>query len=1032
MYNLTDYQKKALIHSKHISLTANAGSGKTFVLARRFLSILLEENIELKNIVAITFTDKAASELYKRIADEIETRLKEAKNVPQVKKLERLRRELVSAKISTIHSFCTEILKEFPTEAGIDANFIPIDQRISDELIISSIDEVIQNSIRKNDDLINYVKSNIRLLGSPKILQLVLKKMISKRNDVEKVSQTIYSKGEKETALIFRENFEFYYKVIFIEKNELFLNAVKEVIDRAKSIKHENEIVVSVEKLLSSLPSDDAFKTIRIINGLFSEILTQSGTVKVTGFIPKKSREGIHNQIGFIEDFYSEFKIIDYTEDFQNAELDLAKYGYDILKLWEPILQKYNQKKKQKGFLDFEDLLLLSEKLVQRDDVKSYLSARYEYFMIDEYQDTNETQYNIFIPILDYLKRGNLFVVGDEKQSIYMFRGADLQIFNKTKEVIKEANDESSLLQLPHSFRLSKELTLFTNKVFGKLFSNPNLMFNEVKYDELIFAKTEETESKIEFLISDGTDESDSEVILVAKKILELVENWKVEFKDIAVLSRRRKTFAELERELQNYQIPYQIYGGKGFYQRQEIYDVYNYLNFLLNPKSDEALIAILRSPFFMLSDRILFQISNIQGESLYDKLLKFSVQNEELLEVTQQLSLGIQNAKWKQLSVLIREMLQESGYWAKVASLRNRTQIFANLDKLINTATSFMDKGSTTLFDFVSYLKEAINKTEDESQAVISVDDENVKLMTIHASKGLEFPVVILIDTNSRGLDDRVKSKSISVDKDFGILTKTANESYLETNITAPIVGMYNYINLKKSQAELKRLLYVAVTRAENFLFISTSLKANAKPASASFLSLFQHGLNIEEFVGRKNLSGSITYMHEEEKGFVNSTKEVSLEIPFINQIEIDTQNVDEEESDIHNNNFNIQINSISDIKQNEIISASKISVYNQCPLKYNLVYDLGYTSLFYKEKDENLFDDFSKEDDNLSTSLPANIQGSIIHQILEEEVAEDKLEDRVSQLLLLNNDNFNNAEMNRIKHIIVNMVVNYYNSDT
>jgi ATP-dependent helicase/nuclease subunit A len=1031
MHNLTQYQKEALNHSKHISLTANAGSGKTFVLARRYLSILLEEDIDFKNIVAITFTEKAASELYKRIAGEIETRAKEASDVLQVRKLESLRRKLVSAKISTIHSFCTEILKEFPTEAGIDANFIPIDQRVSNELISSSIDEVIQNSIRNNDDLLDYVKRNIRLLGNNKILSSVLKGMIAKRNDVEKILNTVYSEGENGAAKIFREKFELYFKEIFSENIHQFYSSVIEINNRAKSIKLDSEICSSIDSLLETLRTEkDIFIRIEILKNIFEQLLTKTGTVKVAGYILKKNRDGIHNHIDLVEQFYSEFKIIDFSDDYLNAEHELAKYGFDILNLWKPILEKYNQKKMQKGFLDFEDLLLHAEKLVQREDVKSYLVSRYNYFMIDEYQDTNETQYNIFIPILDYLKRGNLFIVGDEKQSIYMFRGADIKIFDETRNAIKDASDESSLLQLPHSFRLSKELTLFTNQVFGRLFSNPRLMFNEVKYDELIYAKKEETESEISFLISEGN--SDSELKLVANKIVELVKNNKAEFKDIAILARRRKSFGELEKELLKLDIPFQIYGGKGFYQRQEIYDVYSYLSFLLNPKNDEALIAILRSPFFMISDKTLFQISNVKSESFFEKLFKYNADNNELGAVVSQLKKDIENSKLKQLSVSIRDVLQESGYWAKVASLQNSKQIFANLDKLIGTAISFTDKGSTTLYDFVAYLKDAINKTEDESQSVISEDDINVKLMTIHASKGLEFPVVFLIDTNSKSMDDRVKSKSVSVDKKFGILTKTSNEGYSESNIAAPIVSIYNYISLKKSNAELKRLLYVAVTRAESYLFISATLKPNGSPVNGSFLSLLEQGLNIEEFVGSKLISGLIIWMREGENGFSNTEKEVNLEIPFITQIEnetkLDNYTIDESE----NTKFNIQIGLINDIEQNEIISASKISVYNQCPLKYNLVYDLGYTSLFYKEKENIEIDDFDKEDNNLSQLLPANIQGNIIHKLLEEEITKENLENRVEKLLLLNAANFDKSELNKLKLNIVNMVEKYFGSNT
>ena len=165
MAALTSHQKNALDYKKHISLTANAGSGKTFVLSKRYLRIAAEENIPLRNIAAITFTDKAAGELYKKIALEIDENLKSCSNLAERKKLEYIRRQLVSANISTIHSFCIDILKEHPVEAGLDANFTAVDEQISDELIELSVEEMIKSSIKNPDEMDN-LKYLIRIIAS--------------------------------------------------------------------------------------------------------------------------------------------------------------------------------------------------------------------------------------------------------------------------------------------------------------------------------------------------------------------------------------------------------------------------------------------------------------------------------------------------------------------------------------------------------------------------------------------------------------------------------------------------------------------------------------------------------------------------------------------------------------------------------------------------------------------------------------------------------------------------------------------------
>jgi ATP-dependent helicase/nuclease subunit A len=1029
MPNLTPYQKKALNHSKHISLTANAGSGKTFVLARRFLSILLEENISLNNIVAITFTEKAASELYKKIADELESRIVASAATEDERKLTKLRRELVSAKISTIHSFCTEILKEFPTEAGIDANFIPIDQRVSDELIVLAIEEIISSSLRNENELTKYIKSNIRLFGSLDTLKQIIKKMINQRGVVSSLRENIYNNDSKLIAENLNRIFIKYFNKLYSESIKNVIVAIRIINNKVIAISKENEFASQITISLEDLDFENSlFQSIKILNELFSNLLVKSGGVRAAKYLSKNNRDELINEIELVENFYSEFKSINYSENYKDAELALANFGNDILIIWEAVAKRYFEKKHAKGYLDFEDLLLFSELLVQRDDVKSYLAQRYEYFMIDEYQDTNEIQFNIFIPILDYLKRGNLFIVGDEKQSIYMFRGADLQIFNKTKEIIRERTDDASLLQLPHSFRLSAQLTLFTNSLFTQLFANPNILFNEVGYDELICARSNSSDGEIAFLISDGTEETESENELVVSKIIELVKNRDADFKDIAILSRKRKSFTALEAKLLERDIPYRIYGGKGFYQQQEIYDIYNYLLFLTNPNNDEALIAILRSPFFMISDSELYEISKTNGNSFWEKLNNSSTKYSNIIH---ELMLDIQKSKSAELSILIREILTTKGYFSKVVSKQNGNQILANLDKLISSAISFMNKGSVTLYDFVVYLKEFINKTEDESLATIGDDENIVKLMTIHASKGLEFPIVFLIDTNSKVINDQIKSKSISIDKEFGLLTKLPIDNYFEEYSSAPIVGVHNFIAQKKSIAEAKRLLYVAVTRAENYLFVSATAKRKADGSQTiqkdSFLQLFKDGLRFEDLSSPISLVENITFMKEVENEFIKTNKLITLSIPFITNINNDL-NISLTTNQHNTTSYNLQIDTIDDIPENEIISATKISVFHQCPLKFQLIYDIGYTSLFYDGKEDEEAFDFTNENNDENTShIPANIKGSIVHKILEEDVPINKLDERIVELL---NPELKNSELVTSKNDIFKLISNYYNS--
>ena len=235
-----------------------------------------------------------------------------------------------------------------------------------------------------------------------------------------------------------------------------------------------------------------------------------------------------------MEDYLSKLKYFEIPSNHAEIELELAKFGRIFIYFFNKALQLYTEKKHEAGYLDYEDILLFTQKVLENEEVRKSLSEKFKYIMIDEYQDTNELQYNIFLPILDYLKKGNLFVVGDEKQSIYMFRDAELEIFNKTKNEITESAGEESLLSLPDSFRMAQNLCLFINVLFKNLFAKPNSLFNEVTHSEVVCARDDNEKGNVEILLAESTDDEDEEIAeanLVTAKILKL-KNDNLEIKN--------------------------------------------------------------------------------------------------------------------------------------------------------------------------------------------------------------------------------------------------------------------------------------------------------------------------------------------------------------------------------------------------------------------------------------------------------------------------------------------------------------------
>ena len=758
-----------------------------------------------------------------------------------------MRRQLVSANISTIHSFCINILKEFAPEAEIDANFIPVNQETADELIELCIDETINHCI-KTDEYIESLKYLIRFFGSKGNFILQLKRMIYKRETLEQLSQSIYNKSESEISVIFKKKFETDFERSFASKIELLIDSVNQINDIVLKQNGKSTVAIDViGKLTSYRNETTAIGKIFIIRDIQNLIMTKTGAIRNKGYFSKE-RDDFTDIINFTENSFEELNIFFSISEPEKSEKELAHFGKLFISVYSYANNLYITKKKQKGFVDFEDLLMNTQKILGFESVKTYLAGRYKYIMIDEYQDTNELQYRIFMPILDFLKRGNLFVVGDEKQSIYSFRNADLEIFEQTKKDIKSFSESGQLLSLPHSFRMSPQLILFTNYLFSKLFKDPDVQFNEVAYNKLICAKDESEPGIVEMLITEDEEEN-SESDLTAKRIIQLVSGEKSEkvlFKDIAVLCRKRSSFLELEESFVKYHIPYSIVGGKAFYQRQTIYDIYNYLAFLLNVEDDNALIGILRSPFFNLSDLKLYQISLEDGNTYFEKLLNSSKINEELNLVSQKLIENLKIALSMEINSLIRKILLESGYWAIIAGKQNSSQELVNIEKLLVIARNFSKNSFNNLYDFTVYLKDSIENYSDEGQAQVAKEETAVKMMTIHQSKGLEFKAVFLYGCNQNTYRDSVRAKSVSIDKTYGIISKTpVNNDYYEDYTTSPIAAMYDYSVRRKNTAELKRLLYVAVTRAVNYLFITASTVN--KKTKDSFYGLFVEGLGLK-----------------------------------------------------------------------------------------------------------------------------------------------------------------------------------------
>ena len=449
--------------SSNMILEASAGTGKTYSLEHLFIRYILESGISVKEILVVTFTEKAAGELYSGIAKKVESkRIENKDNYAILSLLNKIRKHLVSAKISTIHSFCIDLLREFSPEAGIDANFTPLDPALSATYLEKSFDDV-YSDLLKSDSV--QLKNMVRYFGSKNMLKEALFSGIRKRVIADKIMKSFYVDGNYSFEKI-NETTEHLFNIIIPSLLQTYISNITEINNIVLSENPGNKTAESVAIFLNKLEQTDSYldKLILLNDDSFkSTLFTNSLNVKVRGYTQRiesselqRLLDTVNNETKFLLSF--NYKTL---YDFSDK---LSAVANDFFFLLKKIKDYYDEKKNQSGSLDFDDILIITERIVNRKDVAEKLRQKYKYIMIDEYQDTNELQHDIFIPILDGLKSGNLFVVGDVKQSIYRFNNADVTVMNTAQNVIESLGGD--LVDFNENYRSSQA---FINQVINPL-----------------------------------------------------------------------------------------------------------------------------------------------------------------------------------------------------------------------------------------------------------------------------------------------------------------------------------------------------------------------------------------------------------------------------------------------------------------------------------------------------------------------------------------------------------------------------------
>jgi ATP-dependent helicase/nuclease subunit A len=883
----TREQSIAQSFDRHISVTANAGSGKTTILKKRFINIALHHGTEFepRRIVAITFTRKAAGEIFAKIAEEFEEMLKQKLSDTQHKILFSVRSNLRSANISTIHSFCSSLLRDFPIEAEVSPNFIELNEadklKLINDAIVSVLSEKLTNPEFDNEKY----RQLFRTFGRRNI-ENYIKNILGKMESYAKIKNVYLKDNQQFIDWIVDE-----YLTLFLTELKPLM---KNLIDSSKAMEkyeHNNllelmwkDITINFERIFDEIYSKENID-IEVLNLLISKIeyqkefmisnklMTMKFTVNRTSYPTKKFTISENIETGLVE-FFKQLSKYEILSQRENLPVTL-NYARTFIELTESVINYIDNEKESNNYLDFDDLLLKANLMLKNQETCDKIRKRFDYIMIDEFQDTNDIQYEIVKSLIPELigtvtnNDINLFIVGDPKQSIYGFRNADVRVFNKAIDDINlvnntlisnniitdkifnqdnlpvECNNSEILgnMELSISFRHRPVISAFTNYVCRNIMSSKESEY-DVSYSDLICTKNvEEIQllsdaerrklssefGSVTFITSienkdeENNEESESIVVedneyeLLAKYLMNIVESSsdskKYSYNDIAILGRTKSKFGLLTVAFQKYGIPYILQSGRGFYETQEVQDLLSVLKFLHNNMDDVALVATLRSPFFGISDELLTTLAyQYRGECYWIKIQKFLQDSEnELLNRARNILLNLLEYSTKlSISHLLLQIIEMTAFDGAIVNVQGNTQIKANVDKLIQMAREFENRGFRNMYDFVEEVNFISSASTNESEAVILTDDDAVNIMTIHASKGLEFPIIALIDTMS----GTGGNYGLIIDDKYGLGFKTpeyitANDSFENNNNL--IYSIIKERDAKKEKAELKRLIYVA-----------------------------------------------------------------------------------------------------------------------------------------------------------------------------------------------------------------------------
>jgi ATP-dependent helicase/nuclease subunit A len=888
----TDDQWKAIFaKNQDILVAAAAGSGKTAVLVERIIQkiISVDEPINVDELLVVTFTNASAAEMRHRIGEALEKAINDnPKSTHLRKQLSLLNR----ASISTLHSFCLEVIKKYYYLIDIDPSF-----RIANETEIQLLrDEVLDNLFedeygQENNEAFYQLVDIFSSDRSDIALQEIIGELYDFANAnaaPEEYLQKVVSMYDvnlemRIDELPFLQSLKFEMGLQLEGAKSLALQGIELTKIPAGPAPRAETFLADIqiyETLINA--NNSSWKTLyeAMQTVAFPTLKSCKKDVYDNDLIEKskKIRDKAKKIITDLKDELFSRKPESFLKDMQEMKIHIET----LVELVRKFSTSFTAIKREKGLVDFADLEHLSLQILtekssngqfQPSSVANAYRDHFKEVLVDEYQDTNMVQETIIKQVSKEREEdGNLFMVGDVKQSIYRFRLAEPNLF-LGKYTRFQANQEQTGLKidLAKNFRSRKEVLNGTNFLFKQLMG---VKVGEIEYDEAAELKQgapypESDEYAIELMLVDLEKQEDSkeeaeseeevefdqtdleqsqlEARLMAQRIKQLIENRQqvfnpktksyrpVTYRDFVILLRSMTWAPQIMEEFKHQGIPIYANLSTGYFEATEVAIMMSLLKIIDNPYQDIPLVSVLRSPIVGLNEEELGRIRTFNRKgSFFESLTAFCKKSstKEYGKLYEQISNFLDRlTEWRlkarkgSLTELIWQLYRDSHFYDFVGGLPGGKQRQANLRALYDRAHQYEQTSFRGLFRFLRFVERMTERGDDLGAArALGEQEDVVRIMTIHSSKGLEFPFVFMAGL-ARNFNTMDLKKAFMLDKDYGFAAKYINP---EKRISYPSLPQLAFKRKKKLEmlAEEMRVLYVGLTRAKEKLFLVASVK--------------------------------------------------------------------------------------------------------------------------------------------------------------------------------------------------------------